>query len=707
MALYEEFEPQPNRLIDAQSAYLRSAAYQPIGWYEYGPEAFEEASRENKPVFLDIGALWCHWCHVIDRESYEDPEIATLINENFIPVKVDRDERPDIDARYQLAAQFLTGQGGWPLTLFLTPEGKPFYGGTYFPPEDRDGMVGLKTMLPRVCEAFHRHRHELEEAARVITNRVQIEETAAVAQAALSDETFEHVALGIRTRFNVEQGGFEHGAPKFPHPGAVELALLQWDVSGDDTWRVIAERTLFMMGEGGIYDQLGGGFHRYSTDATWTVPHFEKMGYDNALLLRNYVHAYRATGNDVFRHIAEGILTHLMRDLADTKRGGFYGAQDADNGPDDDGSYWTWPYDEFIKLLTPDETVVLARYFGVRREGNMGETGRNVLHIAELPRQIAAALDIPLSEVQQHIDRGKTKLLQARLRRKMPQIDQNKFTGWNALLASACLDAGMLLNRQDVTELGLHTIDIVLHDAYDPDHGFYHMFHTDSGAMLPGFFEDQAYMAEALLDAFAVSGKRDYLDTARHLLDHCIERYWDDAGGFNDLDRECQEEEATEYLQHPRKLIEDMPMPAPNSIAALALDRLWALTHDERYHDYARRTLEAFAGHASSYGPFAAYYGLAVFFHLHPPATMIVIGRADDPQTDLLISTALETYRPGRQVARFSPEGENLLYPAAPSGEARAYICAGQTCAEPTSDPEVLRETLCTFGKPKLKRKDE
>lgn len=703
MALYEEFEPQPNRLLNAQSAYLRSAAYQPIGWYEYGPEAFAEAKRQNKPIFLDIGAIWCHWCHVIDRESYEDPEIATYLNEDFIPIKVDRDERPDIDARYQLAVQFLIGQGGWPLTVFLTPEGKPFYGGTYFPPENIGEQVGLKTILQRVATAFHQHQDELQEAADILSERVANAEVSAVAPETLSDETYAHVLRGIRARFNVEEGGFEHGAPKFPRPGAIEMALLQWHLTAKEDWRVIAERTLFVMGEGGIYDQLGGGFHRYSTDHSWRVPHFEKLGNDNAVLLQNYVHAYCAYSIESFRDTANGILAFLLRDLADLQQGGFYSSQDADNSMEDDGDYWTWSIEEFTDLLTPEEAQVMVRYYGVQPEGNMPDSYRSVLHVAGLPRYIAEGLEIPLDEVNKRIASGKRKLLQARLHRKMPQIDKSKYTGWNALLISAVLDAGALLDNADATAFALRSVATILRDAYDDDHGFYHNFHSSVGARLPGFLDDQVYMANALLDAFAASGKREYLDVARHVLDLCIAQYWDDeGGGFFDLERTQLEQGVTELLRHPRKSIEDMPMPAPNTMAAQALDRLWALTHDGRYHEFAGKTLEAFAAHAPDYGPFAAYYGLATFYHLHPPATAIIIGHPEDAETQQLWSAALQAYRPGRQLAVYSPDAPNLPYPAAENGTAIAYVCAGQTCAKPTSDSQELTATLLTFGKPKL-----
>ncbi|MHB9109003.1 MAG: thioredoxin domain-containing protein [Armatimonadota bacterium] len=701
MALYEEFEPRPNRLIDAQSAYLRSAAYQPIGWFEFGPEAFEEAKRADKPILLDIGAIWCHWCHVIDQESYDDPEISILINENFIPVKVDRDERPDIDARYQTAVQVLTGTGGWPLTVFLTPEGTPFFGGTYFPPEDRGDHVGFKTLLPRLAETYKNRREELLSVARALAERVEhVQEHESVGPE-VSEELFNRLADGILRRFNPDQGGFERSGPKFPHPAAVELALQQWDWTGDIRWRVVVERTLLAMGLGGIYDQLGGGFHRYSTDDDWTVPHFEKMSYDNALLLENYVHASRALGVEFFHVIADGTLEYIMRELRDVERGGFYSSQDADNSPHDDGNYWTWTLDEFTAALSPEEAAVLVPYYGVRRRGDMPETGRNVLHVAESAERIANTAEAPVEEVHRLVASGKRKLLQARLRRKAPRIDTTKYANWNALLISACLEAGTLLEHPEATAFALRTARILIDDAYDEDHGMYHAFHTGEGARFPGLLEDQAYMAKALLDAFAAGGDRAFLDAARRLLDLCIKHYWDDEhGGFQDVDRRELARATTPYLRHPRKVIEDMPTPSANAVAALALDRLWVLTGEERYHEYAGRALKAFSEEAPGYGPFVAAYGLAMWYHLHPPVAATIVGDPNTEDTKRLWTAALSTYRPGRLVAVFPPDAADLKYPPIEGGAA-AYVCADRTCAPPTADVNEVQKLLQTFGKPR------
>jgi len=697
MALYEEFERRPNRLIAANSAYLRMAAYQPVGWFEYGPEAFDEARRQNKPVLLDIGAAWCHWCHVIDRESYEDPAIATLLNEHFIPIKVDRDERPDIDARYQSAIQLLAGQGGWPLTVFLTPDGEPFYGGTYFPPEDRNGQVGLRTLLPRLVAAYRRHRDDLQQVARTVTERTGQANVESVEPGDANEETFQHLTHGVLQRFNLEEGGFEHTAPKFPHPLAIDLALLQHFHTGEEPWRAVFLTTLKGMAYGGIYDQLGGGFHRYAADEHWSIPHFEKLGALNGLLLANYARAYRVTEFPLFREIAEGILAFLLRELTDAEHAGFYNAQDAGVGEHDDGNYWTWSQEEFLAPLNQQEAEVLTRYYGVTPEGNMPDSRRNVLRVAALPAQIAATLNIAPADVETLIASGKRKLWQARLHRKAPAVDTNYYVSGNALLISGCLEAGTLLSNADATDLAVRATDRLLRDAYDDDHGMYHMLTKGVGARLPGLLDDQVYMANALLDAYTAGGNRRYLDTARHLLDLCLQHFWDnEQGGF--FDAQPGRDVVTDFLRQPRKTIEDLPVPAGNAIAALALDRLWALTGEECYHDMAGKTLATFANHAAHYGPFAAGYGLALFYHLHPPLVVTIIGHADDEQTHQLRQTALDTYRPGRLIALYTPNEQPLPYPPDDHGAAIAYVCAAYSCAEPTSDVDTLRRTIEKFG---------
>ena len=351
----------PNELAKAASAYLRSAAHQPVLWREWNGAAFAQAQAEDKPILLDIGAVWCHWCHVMDRESYENAEVARVINESFIPVKVDRDERPDIDARYQVAVSALTGQGGWPLTAFLTPDGKPFFGGTYFPPDDRSGRPGMKRLLEAIAHNYRTHRDQIHESAAKIAEALSEVEHFKEGETAADEQVVKAIVEGIGGMFDAQNGGFG-SAPKFPHPTAIDLLLEVYLETRQEWLLTMVTTTLEHMGRGGVYDQIGGGFHRYSVDERWIVPHFEKMSYDNAGLLGNYLRAYQITGNKFFREIALGILTFLENVLSHPEAG-FYASQDADINLDDDGDYFTWTLDELNAVLDGPEARVAALYY--------------------------------------------------------------------------------------------------------------------------------------------------------------------------------------------------------------------------------------------------------------------------------------------------------------------------------------------------------
>src|SRR3954465_8904292 len=388
-----------NSLSRAASSYLRSAAHQPIRWHEWGEEAFALAQRENKPILLDIGAVWCHWCHVMDRESYDDPEVATLINEKFIAVKVDRDERPDIDARYQAAVSAISGQGGWPLTAFLTPDGKPFYGGTYFPPVEHYGRPSFRRVLASIAEAYKSKRDEVTESAQQVMSAISQAEAFAGKSSDFSPDVIDKIVDSAAKMFDVQHGGFGT-SPKFPHPSALDLLIDRYANKREQYLGVIINTTLEKMANGGVYDQLAGGFHRYSVDERWVVPHFEKMVYDNSELLKNYVHGYQATGNEFFAHIARDIIRWMDEWLSDRERGGFYASQDADINMDDDGDYFTWTLAEAREVLTPEEAEIAALYYDIGEVGEMHHNpAKNVLFVAASPQQIAAQINKSEEEV--------------------------------------------------------------------------------------------------------------------------------------------------------------------------------------------------------------------------------------------------------------------------------------------------------------------
>ena len=604
-----------NRLISEASPYLRSAAYQPVDWYPFSPQAFARAQELDRPILLDIGAVWCHWCHVMDRESYENPEVARLINEMFVAIKVDRDARPDIDARYQRAVQALTGQGGWPLTAFLTPSGKVFFGGTYFPPENRQGRPGLKELLPKLAEAYRTQKDRILAGADETARRLQAYESASAQSGSVTPALLEQLVAALPKDFDSEYGGGAR-APKFPHGAVIRLALDRYAATHDARLREVAEKTLEGMARGGLRDYLHGGFYRYSTDRFWHVPHFEKMSYVQAELLEAFARAYQATGKPLYREAAEGILRYLTDTLSDQTRGGFLATQDADVSLDDDGSYFTWTLAEVKKLLSAKEAQAFAAHYGVvaSPQRHPPETpDRNVLYQAKSLEEVAAELKLPVEEVRTLVESSRGKLRAARRQQKAPFVDPNKFVDWNALVLSAYRYAYEAFGDQAVKEFALRTTDFLLTKAYRPGQGMYHTV-FEGTARTPGLLRDQAYMALALLDMYKISGRQRYLDAARDLMDYALKHFWDPKqGGFFDV---AHGEDFVEILSQPRKEVQDAPLPGANAVAALALDRLFTLTGQERYREKAGQTLAAFAGSAPRLGTFAATYARAVAYHL-------------------------------------------------------------------------------------------
>lgn len=693
-------EKRVNRLASEASPYLKSAAHQPVEWYPWGEEAFQRARELDRPILLDIGAVWCHWCHVIDRESYEDEETAKLINEHFVPIKVDRDERPDVDSRYQVAVSAISGQGGWPLTAFLTPKGKVFFGGTYFPPEDNYGRPGFKSVLRMVSEFYRKEREKALSGAEQL-HRELSRVVSSDGKGELSPKLVEAAIRSMEHSFDRVFGGFGT-APKFPHPSAVEL-LLAYHIRTKERWPLtMATTTLEKMAKGGIHDQLLGGFHRYSTDERWIVPHFEKMSYDNAELLKNFLHAYQVTGKALFRETALGIIRWADEMASDQEHGGFAASQDADYSMEDDGDYWTWTVQEVEEVLPPEEARVICLRYNVYRRGEMRENpAKNVLYADVEPEEIAERLKMPLEQVVRILEQGKQRLLEARSRRPTPYVDKTIYLNWNGMMLSAYFEAYKVLGHESCLSFALKTLDFLLARAYQPDRGFCHAY-TDGQARVFGLLDDQVQMTQALLDAFEVTGEQRYLQKAEEAMSLTLERFWDrQNGGFFDT---AQNPEGIPFLDIRQKPIQDAPTPSPNAVAALALDRLYALTGKALYRQRAEETLQAFAEVAKGLGLFGATYFLALDFHLHHPAQVVIVGRKGEERTKALHRTALSTYRPGKIVALYDPEevkGASLPEPLAGMGEAasepRAYICAGTTCAAPTGDPEELKETLQTF----------
>ena len=727
-------EEHLNRLANSASPYLRSAANQPVEWHEWGPEAFARARTDDKPILLDIGAVWCHWCHVIDRESYEDPELAALINRLFVAVKVDRDERPDVDTRYQTAVNAISGQGGWPLTGFLLPDGRPFYGGTYFPPVDAMGRPSFRRVLESISDAFRTRRAEVEEAANALVGAVSQAEVFATARGDWSAQLVDAQLAAMLQRFDSRHGGFGR-SPKFPHSAALDLILERYQATQDAQLLQIAQTTLEKMAQGGVYDQLAGGFHRYSVDERWLVPHFEKMSYDNSELLKNYLHGYQVTRNPLFRDMAAGIVRWVDAVLSDREAGGFYASQDADISLDDDGDYFTWTLEEVRAALPAEDSRVVELYYDIEPEGEMHHNpAKNVLWVAREPAAIAQTLRIPVDDVNRTLTRARAQLLAAREKRPTPYVDKTLYTSWNAMFISAYLEAAHVFDaaqsldrdspnapsgggsggtaaKNECREFALRTLDRFLTEGWDDRRGFSHRL---GGKWLDGSLDDQVFMTAALLDAFEATLDRRYFDAAERAAKLFLEKFGDvSAGGFFDR---ASDAAPMGGLDVRRKPLQDSPTPGGNAVAAIVLDRLHDYTGDPLYRERADAALAAFAGGVAEYGLFAATYGLASVLHARHPIQVVVTGGIGDPSASQLERIARLHYRFGKAVLRVAPAsaagaalGSNAAGSCLPpslqstlphlkSDVAQAFVCAGGACYPPINDPAKLSELLARVG---------
>lgn len=701
-----------NSLSKASSAYLRSAMHQPIRWHEWGEEAFATAQCENKPILLDIGAVWCHWCHVMDRESYDSPEIAEIVNQRFIAVKVDRDERPDIDSRYQVAVSSISGQGGWPLTAFLTPDGKPFYGGTYFPPEDHYGRPSFKRVLLSIANAYHEKNEDVLEQAKMVEGAIAHAESFAGKSGEFSPAVIDTIVKSAVGMFDSANGGFG-SAPKFPHPGVLDLLIDQYVRSGDQQLRDVFVPTLEKMARGGVYDQLAGGFHRYSVDERWIVPHFEKMCYDNSELLKNYVHAYQATGSEFFADVARDIIRWMDEWLSDREHGGFYASQDADLSMDDDGDYFTWTLAEAQAVLSEDEARVACLHYDINEIGEMHHNpAKNVLYVRASLEEIAQRLKLPLDQVRTLLHSARKKMYAARLQRPTPYVDKTVYTGWNALCVSAYLDAARVLGLQNPKHFALRSLDRILADGWHAESGLVHVLaYSDPKAeyrKVPGVLDDYAFTVVACLDAYETTSDLSYFNFAKRIADAMVKRFFDSvSGGFFDTPTPAAGEKALGVLGSHRKPFQDSPTPAGNSVAAIALLRLYAYTNDTSLRDQAEQTIEVLAGVAAQYGIFVATYGIAAVHFSQPHTQIVVIGKNEI--ADRLYAAAITPYSAGQSVLKMANNEavpQNLppalaetipQIPVVKQGKTVAVVCSGFNCQPPISDPDELARSMKTL----------
>jgi hypothetical protein len=724
-----------NALAGAASAYLRSAMHQPVEWMEWGEAAFERAAREDKPILLDIGAVWCHWCHVMDRESYEDAETARIINENFVAVKVDRDERPDVDTRYQAAVSAISGQGGWPLTAFLTPEGRPYYGGTYFPPEDGYNRPSFQRVLLTMADAFAERRTEVDETAASVMNAIEHNEAfsgrAGGAIKEIGRELVEKMAMSALKSADLKHGGFG-GQPKFPHSSVLDLLI---EVASRTDFRAasatgtsklsglgtakMAEAakqavlvTLEKMEKGGIHDHLGGGFHRYSVDEHWVVPHFEKMAYDNSELLRNYVHAYQAFGNVEYARVARDVMRWMDEWLCDRKQGGFHASQDADFSLDDDGDYYTWTLDEAAEALTAEEQAVVVGYYNIGEIGDMQHNvAKNVLHVKRGLDVVARKAGVRVVEALSRLESAKRKMLAARRKRPAPYVDKTMYVAWNAMCISAYLEAGRVLNESKAQAFALKSLDRVLGAAWGGRAiGLAHVVvYGEPGVKaerVAGGLDDYVFLGHAALDAWESTSEMRYYEAAVELTESALERFYDTkGGGFFDTEKPGEGKRSLGVLGARRKPLQDSPTRAGNPEAAMLLMRLQALNGSAEYGAKAQETLEAFAGVVEHFGLYAATYALALERMVTPQLQVCVIG--DDAAARELEAAAEARYSSNKSVVRLKREQLAVQSPAMlpPALEQTlphlprvqgsfAVVCSGQSCQTPVGTVKELEAVL-------------
>ena len=675
----------PNRLAGETSPYLLQHARNPVDWYPWGPEALERARREDRPIFLSIGYAACHWCHVMERESFEDPAIAELMNREFVSIKVDREERPDLDEVYMAAVQAMTGSGGWPMSVFLTPALEPFYGGTYFPPEEGHGLPAFPRVLAGVAEAYRTRREDVVEQGRLLAAHLREQMATPPVDGELRREQLDGAIQRLASAFDDRLGGFGP-APKFPAPLTLEFLLRAWRRDRDGATLHMVTRTLDAMADGGIHDQLGGGFARYSTDARWLVPHFEKMLYDNAQLAHAYLEAWRATGAERFRAVVESTLDFSLRELG-LPDGGFASALDADS-EGEEGRFYVWTADEARRSLAtaglaPAETDAILSYWDVTDEGNW--EGHCVLHVGGP----APAVGL--------VERARAALLASRSSRVRPARDDKQLAAWNGLQLRVLAESGAALGRDDYLAATERLVAFISRTLVRDDGGVWRTA-RDGRAHTPGFLEDYACLADGLLAAHAALGREGDLVLARSLMDRAVAEFWDeDAGSFWDTSAEHDA-----LVVRPHALI-DGATPAGNAVAADVLVRLAMLTGEaddaRRSQSILRSVAPAFERQPAAFGRMLAAADRALS---EPVDAVIAAASADahrDSAAQALRGAALRPYAPDLVVATVVPDSALEEWPLFEgklpmAGRATAYVCRGYACDEPTVDPLVVERQV-------------
>ncbi len=676
-----------NRLIEEISPYLLQHAHNPVDWFPWGEEAFHLARKKNVPVFLSIGYAACHWCHVMERESFEDESTAAYLNSHFLCIKVDREERPDLDSIYMQAVVEITGQGGWPLSVFLTPQGVPFWGGTYFPKTPRHGMPSFLQVLQIVSERWDNEPNRMVQLADTLHRQIQEAQRMMPVEKRNPDaKTAAAAARQLSRDFDAVNGGWGT-APKFPQPMTLDFLLSRYQHTQETDLLSMVDRTLTRMAEGGIYDQIGGGFHRYSTDAGWQVPHFEKMLYDNALLVRTYLHAWQITGNPLFRRVVTGILDYVTREMIHP-RGGFFSTQDADS-EGVEGKFFLWSHSEIQEILR-EEADLFRRYYGVTEEGNFERS--NILHISLSQELAAERMGLSPRAWADRLDRSIRRLFLAREKRTPCNRDEKIIASWNGLMLAAFAEAGRVLDREDYRQTAVRNAQFLLQELRSPDRRLYRIWKDGSGPRGKAYLEDYVYLAAGILELYRTTFLSDWFVEARYLMETAVRHFSSASGMFYDT----ADDHETPLLR-PISL-QDNALPSGNAVAAAVFQQLAAYSKEVRYREQAERMLGQMQDLVRMYPNSFGAWLTALELYGGDIEEIAIVGIPEDPNTQALLRVAQDGFHPGRIIACKRP-GENPPIPLLHrqemvGGKATAFVCRQCNCLYPTTEPEELKRQL-------------
>ncbi|MCL0028935.1 thioredoxin domain-containing protein [Dehalococcoidia bacterium] len=680
----------PNRLIHETSPYLLQHAHNPVDWHSWGEEAFAMARERDVPVLLSVGYSSCHWCHVMERESFENPDIAALMNQLFVSIKVDREERPDVDSIYMAAVQAMTGQGGWPMTVFLTPDGDPFYGGTYFPPDDRRGLPAFPRVMQSISDAYRSNPSEVKRVTGQLVEHIRLSGSGTPSRDPLTEKILDGAFRIVRGNFDDIHGGVGM-QPKFPQPMTYEFLLRYHARSGDPEALEMVQLTLDQMAEGGIYDQIGGGFHRYSTDAFWLVPHFEKMLYDNALLAKLYLHAYQVTGDDRYRQIVEQTLEYVRREMT-SPEGGFYSAQDADS-EGVEGKFFVWRPEEIISVLGKDRARIVNRYFGVTQVGNF--EGKSILHRSAAVHQVADETGLSQEEFSDFIKDASRELLEARQERIAPERDDKVLTAWNGMMLRAYAEAGAVLGRADYVEVARRCASFLL-DVMRRDDRLLRTYRNGE-AKLNAYLDDYACLIDGLISLHEADMDFRWLREVEALANDMVALFWDDATGqFYDTGNDHEK-----LIVRPRG-VSDNAVPCGLSMAADTLLRLAVITGNSEFESKAVASLQSSRDVMARIPMGAGHWLGALEFYLSKPKEVAIIGGPLYSDTQALVEQVYRPFIPNRVLVVATPDDvEESGYPLLSGrtmvdGKAAAYLCENYVCRLPLTDSSELAAQLAT-----------